>query len=81
MLNHAQGFDQCPFINAYKRIEDVFLKISKPVLKNDVPDEANIIKSHTMYREKPYDDVKRKMKAQIAPYSNDDDLKNMMTKD
>lgn len=50
LRHHAQGFDQFPLTNAYRNEEESFLKTVKQVVKQYVPEKANIISSHTIYK-------------------------------
>lgn len=76
MLHHAQGFPQYVITNAYEAEELVFKKFVKCVPKSDVPTDANIISSHTVYKLKVQDDESLCLKARIAPHGNEDSLKS-----
>lgn len=81
MKYQAQGFDQFPMINAYQIEEENFLKTVKIVPISDVPDGANVIGSHVLYKVKKNDDESLKLKSRIAPHGNEDDLKEELTTD
>ena len=49
--------------------------------ERDVPDNANIITSHVVYKLKPSELGEREMKSRIVPHGNRDDEKNSIRKD
>lgn len=67
MRQETQGFEQFSLTNAYKEKEEAFFKISKTILKNDAPDEANIIRSYTLYKVITMGNENPEMKSRIAP--------------
>lgn len=81
MRHQAQSLEQFPIINAYKAEEETFLKTVTTVPIKTLPQDANIIGSHTIYKVKMNDDKTLKLKARIAPHGNEDDLKHLLTKD
>lgn len=81
LIHQAQGFDQFPLVNAYKAEEETFLKTVRPVSKCKIPPASNIINSHVLYKVKQNDDGTLKLKARIAPHGNEDDLKELLSKD
>lgn len=81
MLHHAQGFCQAPLIDAYKLEEDSFKQTVREVHRDNIPQHANIISSHTIYKIKINDDQTLKLKARIAPHGNEDSLKNELKSD
>ena len=81
LRHQAQGFDQYPLLNAYKAEEETFLKTVRPVTHDKVPKGSNVISSHTLYKVKQNDDGSLKLKARIAPHGNEDDMKNILSKD
>ena len=52
----AQGFDQYPLTKAYQKDEESFIKTVKSIPINEVPANANVINSHTIYKIKTLDD-------------------------
>jgi len=72
MLYQAQALP--PFItqNAYDKEENAFLKTVRPVHVSEIPERANIITSHVLYKVKNCDDGTQIMKARIAPHGNKD---------
>lgn len=77
----AQGFDQYPLVNSYTVEEETFLKTACSVYHRYVPQGANVINSHTTYKVKKNDDGTLKLKARIAPHGNEDNLKDILSKD
>ena len=76
----AQRLPNFPLINAFKCEEESFTKTVKLVHLSDVPQDANIITSHVIYKVKANDDGSYKMKARIAPHGNKDkEMKNLKT--
>ena len=81
LRHQAQGFDQYSLVNAYKAEEETFLKTVRSVTHDKVPKGSNIISSHTLYKVKQNDDGSLKLEARIAPHGNEDDMKNILSKD
>ena len=79
--DHAQCFEQYPLVNAYKLEEEIFLKTVGPVSNDKILPGSNVISSHTLYKVKQNDDGSLKLKARIAPHGNEDNLKNILSKD
>lgn len=52
-----------------------------PVNERDVPNDANIITSHVVYKIKTSEDGSRKLKSRIVPHGNRDDKKDSIRKD
>lgn len=52
-----------------------------PVSEGAVPDNANVVRSHVVYKVKTAEDGKREMKARIVPHGNEDDDKDEVRKD
>lgn len=77
----AQGFQQYVISNAYKLEEEAFSKTVKVIPKSDVPENSNIIKSHTLYKVKINNDASMKLKALIAPHGNKDSMKGQLSSD
>lgn len=50
MKFQCQGFDQFPLVHAYEKGEKQFLKIVKILPISEVPQNANIINSQTLYK-------------------------------
>lgn len=77
----AQGFEQYVITSAYKQEEESFLKTVKLVPKEKVPENANIIRSHTLYKIKVNDDSTMKLTARIAPHGNEDAMRHELKTD
>lgn len=77
----AQGFETFMITSAYKQEEESFLKTVKLVSIEDVPENANFIRSHTLYKIKVNDDSTMKLKARIAPRGNGDAMREELTTD
>lgn len=76
MRHHAQGFQQAVLYKAYQEQELEFVKRVSRIPISEVPESANVISSHTIYKIKFNDDKSLKLKARIAPHGNEDSLKN-----
>lgn len=81
MGHQAQGFEQFPIVNAYRKEEDEFTKNVEVVKRSSVPPGSNIISSHVIYKVKMNDDATLKLKARIAPHGNEDSDKDQMRTD
>lgn len=81
LRHQAQAFGQFPFVNAYQAEENEFLKNVQIINRQDVPRDANIISSHTIYKIKLNDDSSLKLKARIAPHGNEDCENDIMKSD
>lgn len=81
MRHHAQSFPQYVLYNAYEAEESEFKKQVECVSIADVPPDANIIASHTIYKIKIAKTNSLRLKARIAPHGNEDSHKNMMKSD
>jgi len=81
LFYHAQGLPQFVVQNAYKCEEDSFRKTVRSVHVSNVPQNANVISSHVLYKVKKMDDGSMKIKARIAPHGNKDKFKNDLKKD
>lgn len=81
LKHQAQGFEQSPLLNAYRKEKETFSKTVRLIPKFIVPAGANIVSSRTLYKVKQNDDGYLKLKARIAPHGNEDDLKNVLNKD
>lgn len=53
----------------------------KLIPRDQVPNNANIINSHTIYKVKINEDKPMKLKARIAPHGNEDSLKSVLKSD
>ena len=81
-LHHeAQGFEQFALVKAYMHEEDSFTKTVKIVPRDKLPNGANVVNSHVLYKIKKNDDVSLKLKARIAPHGNEDNIKNDLSTD
>ena len=81
LRHQAPGFEQFTLVNAYKVEEETFLKAVRPVTHEHIPAGSNVICSHVLYKVKQNDNGSLKLKARIAPHGNEDDLKNVLSKD
>lgn len=70
MLHHAQGFPQYVVLNAFQAEEKEFKKYVKCIPVSDVPPDANIISSYTVYKIKVENYESLRLKARIAPHGN-----------
>lgn len=73
--HHAQGLQQHALLIVYKREEDVFADTVKCVPRRLVPNAANIISSHVLYKTNVNDDSSLSLKAPIAPHGTKDSIK------
>jgi len=79
-LGNAQGLQSFITHNAYLKEETSFTKTVTKVHVSDIPENANIITSHVLYKVKVLDDGSKIVKARIAPHGNKDDLKDNLKK-
>ena len=80
LLNHADGLPTFVTANAFKAEEERFLKECKVVPRSNVPKNANVIRSHVLYKMKERDDGSLTCKARIVPHGNEDsEKKNLKT--
>jgi len=77
----AQGLPRFITHNAYRKEEDSFVETVKKVHVSDIPEGANIITSHVLYKVKLRDDGTKMIKARIAPHGNKDDMKDDLKTD
>lgn len=77
----CQGFELHPLYNAYQKEEEQFLDIIQVVPIELVPENANIVNSHVLYKLKSNDDKTIALKARIAPHGNEDKEKEKLTTD
>ena len=77
----CQGFDLYPLINSYSKEEEQFLKIVEVIPIDKVPENANIVNSHVIYKLKNSDDGSLSLKSRIAPHGNEDKEKENLTTD
>lgn len=81
MAHHAQGIPTFPLLNSFEAEEYVFKNTFTVVAIADVPLNANIISSHTIYKVKVNDDGTLRLKARIEPHGNEDLFKDLMRND
>lgn len=81
MKHQARGFEQYPLVNSYAIEEKTFLKTARSLYHRYVPDGANVIISHTLYKVKHNNDGTLKLKARKAPHGNEDDPQHLLNKD
>lgn len=74
-------FDQFSLVNAYEVDEIEVLRNVQVVDRNNVPRNANIISSHTLYKVKLNDESNLKLKEKIEPHGNEDSEKDIMQTD
>lgn len=68
MIHQAQCIPLFPLKTAIDAEVETFFKTVQHIHVTDVPKDANIIKSHVIYKVKINDDVSKKMKSRIAPH-------------
>lgn len=73
--------EQCILDKSYSEEKDVFPKNVEPVCRSDLPTDASVVDRHVLYKVKQNEDRSLKFKARTAPHGNEDDLKNILTKD
>lgn len=76
MLHEAQGLPTHITENAYKVEETEFRKSCENIHITNIPDDANILSSHVLYKIKDLDDGSKRCKARIAPHGNRDQEKS-----
>lgn len=81
LLNHGQSFPQYVMYSAYETEEAEFKKHVRCVPIASIPDDTNIISSHTVYKIKIEDDDSLRLKARIAPHGNEDKIKQSLKSD
>lgn len=81
LLHQAQGLPTHITENAYATEEDNFVKTCTKVHVSKVPNNANVIGSHVLYKVKELDDGSKICKARIAPHGNKDKEKHKLKKD
>lgn len=72
MLRHAEGLPSYTIANAYMVEEQNFVKECVRLHRSKVPSDANVIRSHVIYKIKTRDDDSLTCKARIAPHGNED---------
>ena len=72
LLHQAEGLSSWVTQNAYDAEQSKFLQSVRRVHISHVPRNANIIRSHVLYKVKSLDDNSLLMKARIAPHGNED---------
>lgn len=81
MKFQAPGLPSFPLSNAYEKEEESFKDTVEAIPISQVPDNANVITSHVIYKVKTNDDGSFKMKARIAPHGNKDLDRNQLKTD
>lgn len=81
MLHQAQGLPDFPMHNTYSTQEEKFKSTVKEVYSKSIPESANVITSHVLYKIKANDDVALRMKARIAPHGNEDRERDKLKSD
>lgn len=76
MRHHANVFDQAVKNTAYIKEQISFCEKVTQVARSDVPDDANIMNSHAIYKVKVNYDQSLALKASIAPHENEDSFNN-----
>lgn len=64
-----------------KEFDENWSTAVEEVNKLEIPESANIIRSHVVYKVKTDEEGKRKMKARLCPHGNEDNNKNDIRKD
>lgn len=72
LLHQCEGFDQHVIMKAYDKEERSYLEHVQPAQRRQIPHDANIVRSHVVYKLKVEDDGSLKLKARIAPHGNED---------
>lgn len=78
LRHQAQAFPQFRLRSAYELEEADFKKMIKLHPIADLPNHANLISSHVIYKLKVNDDSSLKLKARIAPHRNEDSAKDLL---
>jgi len=81
MAHQAEGLPRYLLWNAYNDEESKFKETVRDVMALDVPENANVITSHVIYKVKLNDDGSFKMKARIAPHGNKDKERDQLKSD
>lgn len=81
MKFEERTFSQYLFQIAYKNEENSFKKIVMEIPIQDVPDDANKINSHVLYKVNVNNDMSVKLKARIACHGNKELLKDTLRTD
>lgn len=74
MLHNSQGFPTFAVHNAYEGEESSFKGTAKSIALHDVPQDAKVISSHTIYKVKVGEDRSLELKPRMAPHGNKDNL-------
>lgn len=77
----AQAYPDSVLLEAYTAEESDFKRTVNIIPLAEIPTNANIISSHTIYKIKVNDDQSLKLKARIAPHSNEDSLQFSLRSD
>ena len=75
LRQHAQGFEQAVIACSYRDQEIEFCKRVRRVPIPDIPAQANVIRSHVIYKVQVNDDSSLSLKTRIAPHGNEDSQK------
>lgn len=81
LKHQAQGFEQYVLEKAYKAEEVVFLNTVKVIPHQDLPKEANEIRSHRLYKIETNDDGLYTLKARIEPHGNEGAILGQLSSD
>lgn len=81
MSHQAEGLPRYLLWNAYNDEELKFKETVRDIMSATVPENANVITSHVIYKVKLNDDGSFKMKARIAPHGNKDKEKYSLKSD
>ena len=72
LIHQAEGLPSYILSKSYRDEENAFVNQCIRVHKSDVPRNANVIRSHVLYKIKTRDDASLTCKARIAPHGNED---------
>lgn len=75
MRYQAQGFQQAALIRSCEKEKAISYKLVRRVTISDISADANVTRSHTIYKINTNDDATLSPKAVIALHGNEDSLK------
>lgn len=81
LLHQAQEFPRYVLMNKYDAEEREFKKHVRCVPISEIPSNANMTSSHTIYKIKCEDNQSLRLKARIAPHGNEDSIKDSLQSD
>lgn len=81
LRHEAQSFPDYVLLNAYSAEETEFRRTVRAIPLAEVPNNADIIASHTVYKVKRNDDHSPRLKARIASHENGDSSRLLLRSD